>query len=463
MTPSTATPDTPASVTREIAGFGGFPRQTCRLLRPEKTRECKRILAGAGQRGVISRGLGRSYGDASLNDGGDVALHERLNRFLAFDESTGVVEAEGGVTIAEIIRTFLPRGWFPPVTPGTKHVTLGGAIAANVHGKNHHRDGAISSFVDSFSLLTGAGDVIECSRASNPEAYWATIGGMGLTGMILSARLRLRRVESAFVAVDYEKTRSLDHTLERFTESDQRYAYSVAWIDCLATGAALGRSVLMRGDHAPTDDLPRARRAAPLLAPEHAHASVPFNMPGLTLNALTVGAFNALFYARHRDRREIVDYDAFFYPLDSIAHWGRMYGRRGFVQYQAVLPPETSRKGLLALLESLARSRRPSFLAVLKSFGRGDEGLLSFPHAGHTLALDLPMKGPETVRFLQGLDEVVLDHGGRVYLAKDACLRPESVEAMYPKLASFREIQRKLDPSGRLRSSLARRLRLVSP
>jgi FAD/FMN-containing dehydrogenase len=444
----------------ELSGWGRFPVEQCHLFRPEKRAELAALLASGQESSYTSHGLGRSYGDAALNRDGGVISHVRLNRLLGFDSETGVLECEAGVSLAEIVQFFLPRGFFLPVTPGTKFATVGGGIAADVHGKNHHRDGTLTNFILDFKLLTPSGQVLLCSPSVNPEIFWATAGGMGLTGIILSARLRLQRVESAYVLVDYQKARNLDEALQAMTESDQRYQYSVAWIDCLATGRAMGRSVLMRGNHATKAQLsPRLRN--PLALPQRGGWSVPLDLPSTTLNRFSVGAFNAFFYALHRTAaNRIVDLEKFFYPLDAINHWNRLYGRRGFVQYQVALPLESGRQALVTLLERLGKSHRASFLAVLKRFGEGNPGLLSFPLRGYTLALDLPVSRG-LVPFMQELDRLVLEHAGRVYLAKDAVLTKQSFAAMYPKLGQFRAIKQTLDPKGILSSSMARRLGIM--
>jgi len=448
------------SIKQTLAGWGNFPREEAHAFRPESAAEIAEVLAERETSSYISSGLGRSYGDAALNRDAGVIFHDRLQRFLAWDPAAAVVECEAGVSYQDLLDTFGPRGFVPPVTPGTKFVTMGGAIAADVHGKNHHRDGSLAEFVLSFELLTGTGQVLTCSRQQNADVFWATLGGMGLTGVILSARLRLRRVESAYVEVDYRKAANLDQALELFEQDDQNYRYSVAWIDCLASGRALGRSVLMRGEYLPADQLPDRLRANPLSVPRRRPLSIPFYFPGFALNSLSIRAFNHLYYRKHRDETKVVDYDAFFYPLDSILHWNRIYGRRGFVQYQLALPPASSRQGLIEVLEKVSRSGRASFLAVLKTFGPANPGLLSFPMEGATLALDIPNTGAPLRELLNELDRIVLRHGGRVYLAKDARLSRESFEAMYPRADEFRDLKERLDPEGVFSSSLARRLGL---
>ena len=448
------------SVVRSLSGWGRFPVETCPVFRPEKRAGVAAILASGAEPSYIARGLGRSYGDAALNSSGAVICFERLNRLIAFDPATGVLECEAGVPLADILDSFLPRGFFLPVTPGTKFVTLGGAIANDIHGKNHHRVGTISSFVLDFRLLTPQGDVITCSREQNAEVFWATAGGAGLTGLLLSARIRLQRVETAYVRVDYLKVPHFEEAIAAMAESDHLYEFSVAWIDCLAAGKALGRSVLMRANPATPNDLP-ARFGDPLSAGRRSERSLPFDFPPGLLNGFTVGAFNSLFYSLHRTASgRIVDFESFFYPLDSILDWNRMYGRRGFVQYQLAFPLESSRAGLAEVLERVSASGRGSFLGVLKLFGNASAGPLSFPFPGYTLALDLPVSAG-LVPFLRDLDALVLRHGGRLYMAKDAVTTAESFAAMYPRLDEFRAIKARLDPKNRLSSSLARRVGIV--
>lgn len=450
------------SIVRPLSGWGRFPVETCRMFRPEKMASLPAILASGLSPTYIARGLGRSYGDAALNDGGAVIGFERLNRLLAFDPSTGVLECESGVGLAEIVETFLPRGYFLPVTPGTQFATLGGAIAHDVHGKNHHRVGTISRFVLDFRLLTPGGELLHCAPDRHPDVFWATVGGAGLTGLLLTARLRLLPVETAYVIADYLKVSHVEDAIAAMRESDAGYEYSVAWIDCVARGRALGRSILMRANTAKRGELPGsisnplARRRDPSRT-----LGVPWDMPSGTLNRWTVGAFNAALYAGHPSGPgHLVDFDRFFYPLDWIRGWNRLYGGRGFVQYQIAFPTETAPAGLVEVLERISASGRGSFLGVLKRFGEAGEGLLSFPIPGYTLALDLPA-ADGIVPFLRDLDTVVLRHGGRLYLAKDAVTTASAFAAMYPRLDAFRAIQARLDPNRRLASTQSRRLALT--
>ena len=444
-----------------LSGWGNYPRETCFASHPDTSSAVRESLLSGDQNSYIPRGLGRAYGDSSLNHDSGVLVQTSMRRMLAFDSQSGVLECEAGVSLAEIIDVFLPRGWFLPTTPGTKEVTIGGAIAADIHGKNHHRDGSFGRFVLDLRLMLANGDEVRCSPQERSELFWATVGGMGLTGCITTARFQLVRVPSAFVAVTYRKTRDLDQTLEVFSNEDQKYQYSVAWIDCLAKGESLGRSVVMLADNAAVEQLPAKYRSAPLVLPRKFPLAVPVNLPSLAIAPWSMRIFNKLYYGVHKDQQKIVDYNSFFYPLDRIAQWNRIYGKRGFVQYQAWFPRETSRRGLVELLEKIAASQKASFLAVLKSCGAPSGGLLSYLQPGHTLALDFANTGADLRELCGQLDQVLLAHGGRLYLAKDSLMSAESFQAMYPRLAEFRAIKASVDPNCRFNSSQARRVGIV--
>jgi decaprenylphospho-beta-D-ribofuranose 2-oxidase len=411
--------------------------------------------------GFLPRGLGRAYGDAALNSEGGVILMERLDRFLAFDEATGVVRCEAGVSLAELIATFLPRGWFLPVTPGTKFCTIGACVACDVHGKNHHHDGSTGNFVQAVTLLLPSGETVRCSREENAELFYATIGGMGLTGITLEVELQLKRVNTAWIVVDYVRTRDLDETLRTFHERDEHYLYSVAWMDCVAQAKGFGRGVLMFGKHAEADHLPAARRQHPFTIPRKRDKTLPIDLPDFALNPLSLKALNNLYYAFH-PRREgvLVDYNTFFYPLDSILQWNRAYGKRGFVQWQCVLPYERGIENLTRILETVQRQRTYPFLSVLKRMGKSSGGILSFPMPGYTIALDFPVRNG-LFEVLNALDRIVIDAGGRLYLAKDARMSPETFHASYPQLPRWQAVKARVDPKGLLQSDLARRLRLT--
>ncbi len=441
-----------------LAGWGSFPKAESDIYRPEKLSELAAVVA-SDQSSLIARGAGRAYGDAALNGGNRVVDIQRLNRMLAFDPESGLLRCEAGVTIGEIIHVFLRRGFFPPVVPGTRHVTIGGSVAADVHGKSHHRDSSLAAHVTSIELMLGSGEVKRCSREENAELFWATVGGMGLTGVILEVELRLRRVESAWFEGEIVMAANVDEAIETFERTERQYGYSVAWIDCAGTRGSLGRSVINLGNVAAPAALPPMIRQAPLEVAPKFRPTVPFNLPGFVLSSLGIKAFNSAYYAMHRAGAHLFDYETFFFPLDSIGHWNRIYGKRGFLQYQCVWPLNESREGLIEILEAIRCWGGGSFLTVLKKFG-AQEGMLSFPMPGYTLALDFPVVNG-LMEFLESLDAMVLKRGGRVYLAKDARLRSETFRAMYPEAERWRRVKSKIDPNNRFSSDLARRVGLT--
>jgi decaprenylphospho-beta-D-ribofuranose 2-oxidase len=443
-------------ISRELAGWGRFPTQECLVTRPEKRREVSAAVQSDEVQTVLARGLGRSYGDAALNEGSGVVLLEKLSRFLSFDAATGTLHAEGGVTFQEILETFVPRGWFLPVAPGTKNITLGGAIACDVHGKNHHRAGCISNYIDEFELLNASGETLLCSRTQNPEAFWATVAGMGLTGVILTAKLRLMPIETSQIYSTIKRTANLDETLEAFQREGEVDYESFAWIDCVAPGASLGRSVINTGNHATKAQM---LGEAKLEFEPKKKKGVPVDFPNFALNPLSIKAYNATYYASHPSSESIVHLQEFFWPLDSIRDWNRIYGTRGFVQYQCVLPLDAARNALVKVLETIRSSEQVPFLAVLKVLGANNEAPLSFPFPGYSLALDFP-NTPGIVEFCHGLDALTLEYGGRCYLAKDSTLQPATVRAMYPRLGEWEAVKRELDPHNRFQSSLSRRLQI---
>lgn len=431
----------------ELYGWGRYPRIQASMSFPQTLAEFGKAISDEGS--SIARGLGRSYGDASLapqiiNVGG-------LNRFISFDEYTGVLKCDAGVSLVEILSVFVPRGWFLPVTPGTKFVTVAGAIASDVHGKNHHLDGTFSQYVREITMLLGSGERLTVSPTQKSDLYRATCGGMGLTGVIVNATLKLKPIQSSQIVETTIKVPDLDAVLEAF-EDNLSSTYSVAWIDCLAKGKDLGRSLLMLGEHAET---------GALYVNDHASKSIPIDMPAGLLNPATVRLFNTLYYQRirHKEQTRTIHYEPFFYPLDKLSNWNRLYGKPGFTQYQFVLPKETARDGMRTILERIATSGRGSFLAVLKGFGQENQNLLSFPMAGYTLALDFKVE-PAVLALLNDLDKLVLDYGGRLYLTKDARMSESTFKASYPNWQQFEDVRGRYHAIGKFASMQSKRLGL---
>ena len=431
-----------------LAGWGRVPVVAGKEWRSED-------LVGLTRDVRLARGLGRAYGDAALPAAGDfhVTSTTLADRVLAFDETTGVLRAESGLSLDTICQLFLPRGFFTPVSPGTRYVTLGGMVACDVHGKNHHQAGTFGQHVRALTIRVASGQVIRCSRSEHADLFWASIGGMGLTGAILEVEVGLTRIETPWIYEERSAVPDLSHLIEGLKAAAAHWPMTVAWIDCLARGPALGRGVLIRGRWATRDEAPgplgEARR--PL--------SVPVQLPGFALSPLTVRAFNAAFYGLHTSRggAAVVHPFGFFYPLDVLRNWQRMYGSRGFVQYQCVLPASDRDTPVRRLLGLLAEQRRTSFLCILKDCGPEGGGHLSFPRPGISIALDIPMRDG-TQALIDALNLIVIEAGGRIYLAKDALTRPEHFRAMEPRLESFLAVRRKWDPDGRIRSAQSVRL-----
>jgi decaprenylphospho-beta-D-ribofuranose 2-oxidase len=441
-----------------LTGWGCTAPTPAKLVAAGADAQLAGAVRGAGPRGMIARGLGRAYGDAAQNAGGTVLDMTGRDGILRIDRDAGTVVVEAGLSLDRLMREMIPLGWFVPVTPGTRFVTVGGAIAADIHGKNHHVHGSFCRHVLEFDLLTADGEVHNVPSGS--ELFWATAGGMGLTGVVLRATVQLLPIETSRMRVDTERATDLDDLMDRLARTDDRYTYSVAWIDCLSTGRRMGRGVLTRGWHARVDELPAAQRGRALQFDPRVRLTAPPGLPGGLLNRYTVAAFNEVWYRKApRERRdEIQPLATFFHPLDGVDRWNRVYGARGFVQYQFVVPfgaEDVLRKSVAAF----AAAGQASFLAVLKRFGPANEGMLSFPTAGWTLALDVPVSAGLSP-LLDRLDELVVGAGGRLYLAKDSRTRADLMPRMYPELARFRAVRDKYDPSGVFTSDLARRLAL---
>ena len=445
---------------RFLTGWGRTAATPAALVDVHTPVDVRAAVLAAGDRGVAARGLARSYGDAAQNAGGTVLDMAGLDQVRGVDLEAGAVEVDAGVPLDRLMTLFVPLGLFVPVTPGTRYVTVGGAIAADIHGKNHHLAGSFSQHVDWLDLLTADGQVRRVSPTDDPELFWATAGGMGLTGVILAARVRMKRIESSQVVVDTDRTPDLDSLMTLLTETDHLYDYSVAWIDCVARGRRMGRSVLTRGRFARRDELPEKKQRDALRYATSVKLSVPDLFPPGLLNLATVAAFNEVWYRKSPKvkRDQLQSIPTFFHPLDGVGEWNRIYGPRGFVQYQFVVPfgaEEAMREAMLRI----SHAGTASFLAVLKRFGPANPGPLSFPAPGWTLALDIPVGGG-LAGLLDELDQLVVEAGGKIYLAKDSRLRPEVLERMYPELDRFRAVRRRVDPDGVFTSDLARRLAL---
>jgi decaprenylphospho-beta-D-ribofuranose 2-oxidase len=445
--------------TRVLVSGWGRTSPTCAALdEPHDPAAAARLLQHAPTRGALARGLGRSYGDAAQNAGGRLVSTRGLRRIGAFDDQRGTIVAEAGVSLRELTAATLPHGWLVAVTPGTAEVTVGGAIAADVHGKNHHRDGGFCAHVGWLDLLLPSGETVRLDPSAQPEAFAATAGGLGLTGIVLAAELRLLHVETGLIAATRERVGDIDRLVERMAELDRSHRYSVAWVDLVARGSALGRGVLDHGDHAGAGDL--APGVDPGLAATPTRVlPAPRWAPGRLLGRRSAAAFNELWWlAARRTGRELVPLRRFFYPLDGVRDWNRLYGSRGLVQHQFVVP-DGRLDALRTAVERIADARAPACLAVLKRLGP-QAGPLAFPLAGWTLAVDYPARWDGLRELVVALDELVAEAGGRVYLAKDSTLRPELLPRMYPRLAEWRAARERLDPGGTMRSDLQRRLAL---
>jgi decaprenylphospho-beta-D-ribofuranose 2-oxidase len=432
-----------------VHGWGRYPVVDAEISSPLADASAIAPLVKQAQYPIIARGMGRSYGDSSLS-------HRMidccgLNVVQTFDDQAGVVRCGAGVTLSKLLTLIVPKGWFLPVTPGTKFVTVGGAIASDVHGKNHHLEGCFSEYVDTLDLMLAGGEIVTCSRSQRSDLFHATSGGMGLTGIIIEATLRLKPIRSTLVEQTTFKAGNLEEALLLFG-AHHGATYSVAWIDCLAVGAAMGRALLMLGEHSENGGMV-LREKRPL--------SVPFDFPTQTLNRFSIKIFNWLYYHRVSGKRSLqqVHYEPFFYPLDTIHHWNRLYGKRGFVQYQFVIPKVSGLEGLTALLTKIVGSQRGSFLAVLKLFGQENVNLLSFPMEGYTLSVDFKLDDG-LFDLLDELDAIVLDHGGRIYLAKDARMKEATFKRSYVRWEQFEEVRLRYGAYGKFASLQSQRIGL---
>lgn len=440
----------------KLSGWGRYPVIEARIHFPRSFTELTEIIASNSN--VIARGNGRAYGDSAINSVATIDMRN-FNRMLQFDETSGQLIVEAGVLLGDVIEAFLNRGWFPSVTPGTKFVTIGGAVAADVHGKNHHKEGSFRSCVDWIEVIGVDGTITKCSRTVNAELFDFTLGGMGLTGIILRVAIRLRKIETSWIKETVYAKPDLKSVMMAF-EDAQDATYSVAWIDCLQTGKNLGRSLIMLGDHATANDLENYEVGQTFHHNFKRKVSIPTDVPAFFLNSISLRIFNLLYYwlGKRKSGLKLVSWDSYFYPLDTILNWNRIYGRQGFSQFQCVFPLEKSEAGLKELLAFISQSKSGSFLAVLKRFGK-QESPFSFPMEGYTLALDFPVSKKNT-EILKRLDEITLSYGGRFYLAKDSRMSLETFQESDKRITAFRNYRIQEQMMGKYRSVQSERLEL---
>lgn len=439
----------------EVTGWGRYPKTTADLIQPADSQALQKFVSSRKKSAsCIGRGSGRSYGDSAL--AGQLISSRFLDNFLEFDEQQQVLRCGAGVTLGDILRVCVPRGLFLPVLPGTKAVSVGGAIAADVHGKNHHLDGSFCAHVKQLNLVLASGELVTCSEHENTELFRATCGGMGLTGVIVDASLSLDSIASSYIDQRSLVAKNLEECFEHI-EGNVDNKYSVAWLDCLATAKNLGRSVLYLAEHAAAKN-----RKTDTLYQERSGLGVPFSTPAFLLNKTTMSLFNASYFGLQKRKKShsTLSCDNYFFPLDSISNWNRLYGSNGFLQYQFVMPNESAFEGITSVLEKVSEKGKGSFLTVLKKFGKANENLLSFPKSGYTLTLDF--KNEATLfPLLEELDRIVLAHDGRLYLAKDARMSEEVFKASYPSWERFMTIKNKYDPGNRFASQQSNRLGLT--
>jgi FAD/FMN-containing dehydrogenase len=440
----------------KLAGWGNYPVSDSYTIILRNQDDCLKAMQ---EEKLIARGLGRSYADQAINDNRYVAVCTKLNYFISWNEKEGILECQAGASLEEIISVYAPKGWLPMICPGTKFVTIGGAIANDIHGKAHHIDGSFVNCVISFTILVADGRVLTASRTENEDLFWANFGGLGLLGVILTTTIKLRKIETTYFKQKSVVIKDLDHMLEALDKYDHEYNYSVAWIDALAKGRKLGSGVLTLGNAAKLSDLPEKLKNNPLKLHAAGKLAVPFFFPSFALNGLTVRILNKLIAFVQNSPKEFVHYEKFFFPLDAINNWNKGYGKRGFVQYQFVIPEENGKQNLKEILEMIAASGCTPFLNVFKRMGDG-QGILSFPFKGYTLAIDFPVS-KQLLAFTPALDAKVLAAGGRLYLGKDALLNEAMFKEMYPQYQQWLSVKKKYDPAGEFSSNISRRLGLT--
>jgi len=446
-----------------LSSWGRYPALKDFRQRSATTETCFEVLQQESS--LIPRGLARSYGDSALAP--TVLTTAQLDKFISFDKVNGLLHCQSGVSLGNILELILPHGWFLPILPGTQFVTVGGAIASDIHGKNHHVDGCFSESIEEFTLVLADGEQKICSRSENPELFHGVCGGMGLLGLVIDAKVKLAPVQSAYLSQNSFACSNLEGSIEAFNESDDAH-YSVAWLDCLAKGDKLGRSILYTAHHADASELPQQKLALSKTKTKPSSLfSVPFTTPAFLLNPYSLGSFNSFYYrlgskstSIEEPVKKLIHYQSYFFPLDRIQHWNRLYGRKGFLQYQFVVPTDSAFHAIETVLKKITQHGKGSFLSVLKKFGAENDNLLSFPQPGFTLALDFKYQ-KSLFPLLNQLDAIVLDHGGRLYLAKDAQMAEDSFRKFYPDWQVFTELKQRVDPQKKFTSEQAKRIGLV--
>ncbi|HRS01588.1 MAG TPA: FAD-binding oxidoreductase [Bacteroidota bacterium] len=435
-----------------ISGWGNYPKVDADVYTIEKIQDLISYIQNNND--FITQGNARSYGDSALNK--NIISTLKLNRFLDFDTENGIITAQAGVLFSDILKIAVPKGWFLPVTPGTKYVTLGGAMASDVHGKNHHKHGTLGQYIESFDILLADGEIRHCSKVENTELYHSAIAGMGLLGIILSASLKLIKIETPYIKQKVIKTRSLEELYELF-EINRNYTYSVSWIDITGGAKSKVNGLLMLGEHALSSEVKSNKQKPDVIAGNL--LNIPIYFPNFVLNHSTIKIFNALYYGKelHHEKNAITYFDSYFYPLDIVNNWNKVYGNRGFLQYQFVVPLASGLQSIKKILNKIDEYGQASFLTVLKTFGKRNDFVLSFPDEGYTLAMDFPFTRRLPEMFNE-LDKIVLDYGGRFYLTKDAHLSPETFHHSNPEIDKFLEIKAKYDPNNKFQSLQSKRL-----
>jgi len=439
----------------KLSGWGKYPKIDSKISSPSNVEELIKLVKKGN---AIARGNGRAYGDSAISLENTIHM-KNFNKIISFESSSGKLIVESGVLLKDILENYIPKGWFPFVTPGSKFVTVGGMIAANVHGKNHHKEGSFSDYVDWIELLDKSGNIIRSSRDENSEIFDWTNGGMGLTGIIIRASIRLRPIESAWIKQKTLVANNLDEAFDIF-ENSLDSTYSVGWIDCLQREKNIGRSIIMLGEHASIKDLPEKKSIFPFKIPIKKRRRIKINFPSWILNRWSNKIFNSFYfwYNKNQEKNKIIDWDSFFYPLDSILEWNKIYGRKGFAQFQCVIPYENSKKALREILEKIENSKIGSFLAVIKRFGE-QKSKFSFPMKGYTLALDFPVNN-KTLELMNDLDKITIKYYGRLYLAKDSRMSKETLYKTDKRSESFQLFRKKQVSSNIFTSAQSKRLGL---